>query len=262
MRILDSIKLLFRRPYSIEQLEKFPSMTDRWIYFDYVIPITDSTLSHLSELSFKETPSRGKIVMGFMFPYLGLESENSIPGKKLVFGESRIGTQDPMFAFLGDTPCVLIKFRDLAKEDYDLTVPKIGPISSGAQNEYLLSPIELIKYRKILHGIEGTLIRSPFGLRQHPWGKQRNLIQLDYDEEGELRIRRTNGVAHFGYTLKKRIELYVECPECDKLVFEMGLPDKVKWIHSKREESDYMREYCSRTIAILNQYNVNLEGRK
>ncbi len=162
----------------------------------------------------------------------------------MTYTECKLGLSDPLFNFIGNTTAVVIRFRDRKKEKFDESYIRYTTI--GSKEEYLISPIELLKNNEVFHKIEHTLL-SILKLQQF----KKDITYLTFDSKGVPLIRKTDGVFHFGYDFEKRVELYLACPECEKKLFSLDLPKKVRWIFNKKDSSEHMMNYCIKIKEII-----------
>jgi hypothetical protein len=126
-----------------------------------------------------------------------------------------------------------------------------GLIRSKDPNDnrgYKFSPIESLISIKTLQNIEFALV-AVFKFKQ-----EKQMTYLGFDDEDQPYVMEFDGIQYLKYPFEKRVELHKEHPELEKKLFDMELNDFIKWIISKKDDSEHMKKYCIKTEEILKKY--------
>lgn len=162
MNIIDRLKNVFgiKKSLTIDELNKVPLMTEKWIFCDYIVPIPDSKLLDLRKSVSQDLNepvkdlSKIDLVVAVVTPY------SVFPNKAIAclpFLPTNIA-QDPMFSFIGSTPTVSVLLQDIEDSDYEIETLSIRDAKWVNEEKYLISPVYLLSYRNVFLMMERVLI--------------------------------------------------------------------------------------------------------
>ena len=104
---------------------------------------------------------------------------------------------------------------------------------------------------EIFKNIEQTLVNY-FNIQP-----KANTTKFDY-KDGILIVTEEDTIQVLSYPIEKRIILFKEYPKIEKKIFGISFKKFHKWLKSKKDDNDYMKDYYKKVEELLNKYNVQI----
>jgi len=67
-----------------------------------------------------------------------------------------------------------------------------------------------------------------------------------------------DGIMFMEYPLEKRLQLYLSLPDIEQKIFSWPFTKYARFILNKKDDDDYMLNYCSKLEELLEKYNINI----
>ncbi|AIY91199.1 hypothetical protein [Geoglobus acetivorans] len=236
-----------KKSIDLDNLKKYSIATEKWLYHYFKIGFTISSNINDEELPQYLSNLERKVLefcLGVLVSKDGAETKDGL----YYFGNLGKNVSVVTRELNKNEYEILVRFPDMLDEDYERPKGAFVRYAYPDEREYKFSPIQSLIAARILPEIEKYLCML-FNVEPHQ--------VYDYyylDERGLPYVTQFDGVQFLDYSLEKRLRLHFDLPELERQIFGSSFEKYVKHILDKKEDDEYMMEYCSKVEKLIRNY--------